>query len=138
MLVALVLSVCGLVKGGKLDPSVKLRGSDLAQFVRLCEENRTVIEEIMKFELRGDFTSNPIRQLNSFLDAVGLRLVAMRRKKKAGKANYVYEFDRSKWDEMEKLATGYVGLEEVRRSLKEGTQNSTLRAAGCFKEKRCQ
>jgi Origin of replication binding protein len=92
-LIATVLVAAGLVKNAALVSTKRIRAEQLQRFKHLLIENRVVIEEILQTPLRSDFTKNPVRQLNVFLGYAGLRLVATKRRQRAGRTNVEYEID---------------------------------------------
>ena len=87
--------------------------ASLDEFVRVCQENRTVIEEVFGEAIRGDLEKNPVRQLNQFLARVGLKLKLDRSEKTQndGKLRY-YSLDMNMVGRMTSLAASF---SEVRR-----------------------
>ena len=100
------------VDGFKPDHVVTI--GDLSGFIDLCRENRTVIEETLSEQLRNDLAGNPVRQLNRFLNRVGLKVASVGSMKVQGVKIRRYSLDRKRLDTMVSLAKSY-RIEQDRR-----------------------
>jgi hypothetical protein len=111
-LLGVLMHIAGLTTttGFKSHPEVST--ADLRKFVRVCRDNRTVIEEIFSEAMRSDFASNPVRQLNRFLTRVGLTLRPVGATKSAGTKVRHYSLDRDITEQMLRLARSYLSAEE--------------------------
>jgi hypothetical protein len=67
--------------------------SDLADFIQFVRAHKAVIENLLGFEVRTDFESNPVQQLNQVLKLLGLRVVKAKPVKKAKRKVYRYHLD---------------------------------------------
>jgi hypothetical protein len=89
--------------------------ASLDEFVRVCRENRTIIEEVFGDAIRGDLEQNPVRQLNQFLVRIGLKLKLERSEKTQndGKVRY-YSLDANEVDRMTFLAASLSAVRRLR------------------------
>ncbi|NLS69352.1 hypothetical protein E3H11_10555 [Bradyrhizobium brasilense] len=113
-MIGVLMRVSGLTTAAGLKAGHLVTVAGLAEFVRVCRENRTVIEEIFAEAMRQDLERNPVRQLNRFLGRIGLRLNVMRTEKTPsdGKIRY-YALDPDVVERMTSLAAAY---SDVQRS----------------------
>jgi hypothetical protein len=95
----------------------------LSRFVAICGANRTIIEEVLDRPMRGDFGTNPVRQLNEFLGWIGLRLDEVSVKKVAGRKVRYYAFPEGMAETMLRLAASRLAVrareEEARERARE-------------------
>jgi hypothetical protein len=94
----------------------------LSEFVHICRENRTTVEEIFSEALRSDLERKPATQLGRFLRRAGLRLTLSKTGKTAtgGKVRY-YSLDTPMAERMMSLAASYLALQkqkEIERETK--------------------
>ena len=118
MLILLAMIDAGLVKDSQLDEGAELEVSKLGKFKDLCDNNRIVIEEIMRMPLRDDYKMNPIRQLNAFLGKIGLRLEKGKRTRRGGAPIIRYVLDPVRWASMQKLSAKFTPQDQVIERLK--------------------
>jgi hypothetical protein len=112
-LIGVLMRIAGLTTpaGFKADHLVSV--ASLTEFVRVCRENKTVIEEVFKEAIRDDLGQNPVRQLNRYLARISLKLEQTRSKKtKGGGKIRDYSLHAKLVDRMTFLAASY---SEVRR-----------------------
>lgn len=112
-LLCLVARVTGLAGPQGFDSEVSVASEDLQEFADLCERNRTMIEEVLKRELRKDIQQNPVRQLGVLLSFCGLKLEKRGRLRIEGKPRRLYGLDRKTFAEMTSFADGFQAPEEL-------------------------
>jgi hypothetical protein len=123
-MVGVLMLVAGLTTRAGFKPDHPLSVSSLAEFVRVCLQNRTAIEEIFSEAIRHDIEKNPVRQLNRFLRHIGLRLALSRTvKTRDGKLRF-YSLDPAMVDRMTSLAASYSEAQRQREIREEGSQLS--------------
>jgi hypothetical protein len=113
---ACLLMSAGLATSTGFIPERVTALADLSDFARLCSENRTVIEEILKDQMRADVARNPVRQLNSLLKRLGLRVLEARQKKLAGTKVRMYALDSDGFRTMVSLAESYLSAQDRREA----------------------
>lgn len=113
-LIAVLMRAADLTSGDGLKPDHVVTIGELSGFVELCRENRTMIEEALSEPLRDDLAANPVRQLNRFLDRVGLKVASVGSVKLQGVKIRRYALDRKRLETMVSLAKSY-RIEEDRR-----------------------
>jgi hypothetical protein len=113
-LIAVLMGAAGLTTVDGFKPDHVVTISDLSGFIDLCRENRTVIEETLSEQLRNDLAGNPVRQLNRFLNQVGLKVASVGSVKVQGVKIRRYSLDRKRFDTMVSLAKSY-RIEQDRR-----------------------
>ena len=104
VLVATAMLAAGLIQDGKILKSQRVISASLTTFKKMCSENRVMIEDVLQTSLRSDLASNPVRQLNVFLDKCGLKLKPMKRRQVAGQASVQYKLDAGAIKIMQELA----------------------------------
>lgn len=107
VLLHVMMTVVGLFKDGVLNEAARLTKNDLQAFVAICRSNKTIIEEMSGFEIRGDLKKNPIRTLNEFLGLIGLSLIDVGRKRNNGTIVRIYALDGDKLEQMRELAQNF-------------------------------
>lgn len=115
-LLAYILETTTLVQDGNLIADMFVNNSHLKEFSELCKNNQILIEESLKIELRDDLKINPIRQLNSFLKLVGLRLNERKRLKRKGKNVRSYGIDPVSLKLMQDLSSKFVSRDSLKSS----------------------
>jgi hypothetical protein len=112
--------------GFRADHSVSVPG--LSEFVRVCRENQTVIEEILSEVTRSDLEVNPVGQLNRYLKRIGLRLKQTHSEKKQddGKVRY-YSLEAGLVDRMTFLAASYSEVQRQREVEEEADRRPVSR-----------
>jgi len=115
-LLAHILETTTLVQDGNLVADMFVNNSHLKEFSELCKNNQILIEESLKIELRDDLKINPIRQLNSFLKLVGLRLNERKRLKRKGKNVRSYGIDPVSLKLMQDLSLKFVSRDSLKSS----------------------
>lgn len=110
-----ILSLTNLVSADGFHKDLSIKNDDLSEFVKLLEKNKVIIEETTKVSIRSDFKSNPVRQLNMFLDLFGIALIKGKRSRASGKLGFEYALDKQKLGLMEKLSKSYVSKKHVAR-----------------------
>ena len=118
-LVGVMMRAAGLTTAEGFATSAKVSPDNVSQFVAICGDNRTVIEEIMGEPIRNDFDVKPVSQLNRFLRRVGLKLAVVQTEKAAGKKVRRYGIPASLRDRMTALARSYLEAEARRERAKE-------------------
>lgn len=107
MLAAVALGSTGLIRSGKLVRFKTVRADELELFKEMCAGSRAIIEEIMHDAIRDDYNDNPVRQLNVFLDVIGLKVVADGKRSKDGRSAVVYRLDWMQVEAMRDLAGSF-------------------------------
>lgn len=127
-MIGVLMRLAGLTTLAGFKADCLVTSASLAEFVRVCRENRTAIEEIFSEAMRDDVEQNPVRQLNSFLNRIGLRLKVARSEKTqtGGKTRY-YALDPVSLKRMTWLAASY---SEVQRA-QEIRQHESGNAFSC-------
>ncbi|SHI13573.1 plasmid replication protein, CyRepA1 family [Bradyrhizobium erythrophlei] len=113
-LIAVLMAAAGLADADGIKPDHIVTIGALSEFVELCRENRTMIEEALSEPSRGDLAENPVRQLNRFLQRIGLKVAPAGSVKVQGMKIRRYALDRKRLETMEMLAKSY-RIEEDRR-----------------------
>jgi len=103
---ATILMSSGLIENDELQTDKRLRVDHMEAFVALCSANRVLLEEALKQGMRDDFRINPIRQLNRFLQHMGLKLVKAGKTGNAKKKSLTYQLDGVGVEMMAKLSLG--------------------------------
>lgn len=93
VLVATAMIAAGLIRNGEIQQRRRLTSTDLLTFKNMCSNNRVMIEDVLQTSLRSDLASNPVRQLNVFLNKCGLKLIATNRRQVAGQTSVQYQLD---------------------------------------------
>lgn len=114
-MIGVLMRVAGLTKPAGFNSHHSVTAASLTEFARVCAENRTAIEEIFSEPMRQDLEENPVRQLNRFLDRIGLRLKVARSEKTqtGGKTRY-YALDPVLLERMTWLAASYSEVQRER------------------------
>lgn len=89
---------------GSFGADKRIISADLHTFKEMCFNNRVMIEDVLKTSVRSDIVSNPVRQLNVFLDKCGLKLKALKRRQVAGQTSVQYKLDAGTIKLMQDLA----------------------------------
>jgi hypothetical protein len=116
-MIGVLMRIAGLTDSTGIKAGHVVVATGLADFARVCQENQTVIEEVLGDALRADFRQNPVRQLNRFLTRVGLRLEGLRteKTKDGGKLRY-YSLSLSLAGRMMSLAAAYSEVQRRREN----------------------
>nr|WP_247541475.1 MULTISPECIES: plasmid replication protein, CyRepA1 family [unclassified Bradyrhizobium] len=116
MSVALMLGalthIAGLTTSSGFKSELSVSTADLAEFTRVCRDNRTMIEEIFSEAMRSDFERKPVRQLNRFLARVGLSLDPTGTTKRCGIKVRHYSLDQDMVERMLRLTRSYLSVKE--------------------------
>lgn len=102
----------------------------LADFVAVCRDNRTVIEEVFAQPMRNDFAEKPVRQLNGFLARVGLVLKRAKTQKSLGRKIRHYTIPTDLLDTMMRLARSRLAVREREEAARERARESGRRSVG--------
>ncbi|MHC2531792.1 plasmid replication protein, CyRepA1 family [Bradyrhizobium diazoefficiens] len=97
-----VLSTSPVYKDGSFDVFRRFSMHDLAMFTKKCGELKPTIETAFELEISRD-TEKAVKQLNAFLNLIGLRAIADGKSKKAGKTTYMYRLDSDSLGIVEKI-----------------------------------
>lgn len=108
---ATILMTSGLIENGELQTGKRLRVDHMETFVGLCSANRVLLEEALKQGMRDDYRINPIRQLNRFLQHMGLKLVKVGKTGNSKKKSLTYHLDEIGVDMMATLSLGSAVVE---------------------------
>jgi hypothetical protein len=124
-LLGVIVRVAGLTTSAGFKPNYSVTIASLAEFVRVCRENQTMIEEVLSEAIRGDLESNPVRQLNIFLKRIGLKARQTHSEKTAdgGKIRY-YSLEGGILRQMMALAAAFC---EVQRQKEADEQDGPRR-----------
>lgn len=114
-----IFTLCGLAAAQGIDSNIQIEASDLLDFARVCQKNRTVLEDILGNQIRKDVEKNPVRQANIFLKLAGLKLEAIKRRKDQGKGIRVYGFDVPRLNLMMSLAVAFKDPVDIKAELLE-------------------
>jgi len=118
-LIAVLLRASGLTNAKGFDAGQPVCVDTLAQFIAICRENRTMIEEVMGEPLRDDFAEKPVRQLNRLLRRIGLKLAPTKTVKAAGRKIRYYGVPVDDIARMTELARSYLAVKQRKEAQKE-------------------
>ena len=118
-LVAVLARVAGLATASGFDSAAVISMAHLGEFVKLCRENRTVIEEVSGQTIRRDLEKKPVKHLNLFLGLVGLRLEPVIVEKLAGKKTRYYALPVDLTERMLELARSFLEVKTRREAERE-------------------
>jgi Origin of replication binding protein len=110
-LIAVLVRVANLTTGDGFTDRGLVSVDTLTRFVTICRNNRTIIEEVLKEPLRGDFHKKPTRQLNAILRHIGLELNLAKVEKIAGRKIRYYAIPADVLATMTRLALSYRGVQ---------------------------
>ncbi len=129
-MVAVLMRAAGLtgIDGFANDGLHSLDG--LADFVAICRENRTIIEEVFAQPMRNDFAEKPVRQLNGFLTRIGLVLKQEKTQKSLGRKIRHYAIPADLLDTMMRLARSRLAVREREEAARERAREPGRRSAG--------
>lgn len=83
----------GLINGREIDTRKRVSSEDFGAFIRMCQENRVIIQEVFNSSLRADFKKNPVRQFNEMIRCLGIELQGVGRRRINGVTRETYKFD---------------------------------------------
>jgi hypothetical protein len=127
--IGVLLRVAGLTDRAGIKPGHVATAAGLADFARVCRENRTVVEEVFGEAVRDDLEKNPVRQLNAFLKRIGLKLKREKTAKTAGGGKLrFYSLDHASLSRMISLAHSYLEAETRREKAEQDRRPSRDRS----------
>lgn len=115
-LLCVILRISGVANRNGFDPDAVFTVADLKAFADLCDNNRTMMEQLLGRQVRKDIQTNPVRQLNAFLKFCGLKLTDHRRHRVNKALRREYRLDRAVFDTMMGLALNFTEPEDLKEA----------------------
>lgn len=104
---SLMFKSVGFLSKNGFDKNIKIEQSHLKNMTKFLSYNKIAIEEAFGFGLRGDFKSNPVRQLNVFLGLIGLSMERDNKKMFKGSVSYYYKLNPKSLKFMTDISTNF-------------------------------
>jgi hypothetical protein len=87
---------------GNFKPDFSICSTKLGEFIRICKQKDTIIQNVLRTSLRADIFHKPISQLNNFLSLLGLKVIKEKKTESGGEWKTHYRID---WDKYSIIRT---------------------------------